>query len=388
MMLAQPAYLWAFLALSIPIAIHLLSRKEGRVIPMGSLRHLHESASQQFRGIKLNELVLLALRLWVLLLFVLLLAGLMLNTGEQKKWLVYDPILIGHQEANTFADSLQAQGYEWHWMATGFPTKDQSPEPLQNYWQVINELKTQRLSEAVVVSASLLKNFNGALQPLPDQISWQTFELPEHRFSTFGVKQSKFNIVRNGISNSSHTRFVTDTVAALPDTLRTWAPIQVAIQADKGFESETRLVEASLTAIKKILPIEMVTTEIAQADWVFWLSGKTIPATQANVIVVKATAGKLLEQVAAKQWRVHDLTMERAIQENFTVQLASLLTTHPETEQVIAANDRRSISSQQLTTSTQARAMGGASEKVSWPLFILFLVSLVAERILAFVRRQ
>jgi len=272
-------------------------------------------------------------------------------------------------------------------MATGFPTKDQSPEALQNYWQVINELKAQRLSEAIVISASLLKNFNGALQPLPHQISWQTFELPEHRFSTFGVKQSKYNIVRKGISNSSHTRFVTDTVAALPDTLRTGAPIQVAIQADKGFESETRLVEASLTAIKKTLPIEMVTTEIAQADWVFWLSGKTIPATQANVIVINATAGKLLEQVAAKQWRVHGLTMERAIQENFTVQLASLLTTHPETERVIAANDRRSISSQQLT-SAQVRAVGGASEKVSGPLFILFLVSLVAERIFAFARRQ
>ncbi|QLH31024.1 MAG: hypothetical protein HWD62_11770 [Cyclobacteriaceae bacterium] len=131
----------------------------------------------------------------------------------------------------------------------------------------------------------------------------------------------------------------------------------------------------------------MVTTEIAQADWVFWLSGKTIPATQANVIVINATAGKLLEQVAAKQWRVHGLTMERAIQENFTVQLASLLTTHPETERVIAANDRRSISSQQLT-SAQVRAVGGASEKVSGPLFILFLVSLVAERIFAFARRQ
>ena len=76
MMLTQSAWLWGLVALALPVAIHLLSRKEGRVVPLGSLRHLRETTSQQFRGIKLNEYLLLALRILLLILFVLLLAGL------------------------------------------------------------------------------------------------------------------------------------------------------------------------------------------------------------------------------------------------------------------------------------------------------------------------
>jgi hypothetical protein len=73
---AQPIFLWALTALAVPIGIHLLSRKEGKVVKMGSLRHLRETSTKQFKGIKLNELLLLALRCLLIILFVSLLAGL------------------------------------------------------------------------------------------------------------------------------------------------------------------------------------------------------------------------------------------------------------------------------------------------------------------------
>jgi hypothetical protein len=47
---AQPIFLWALTALAVPIGIHLLSRKEGKVVKMGSLRHLRETSTQQFKG--------------------------------------------------------------------------------------------------------------------------------------------------------------------------------------------------------------------------------------------------------------------------------------------------------------------------------------------------
>ncbi|MBX2913707.1 MAG: BatA domain-containing protein [Cyclobacteriaceae bacterium] len=385
-MMAQPAYLWALLALTIPVAIHLLSRKEGRVIPVGSLRHLQETASQQFRGIKLNELLLLGLRLWLLLLFVLLLAGFNWNTSNHK-WVVYDPALNNHPEARAFADSLQANGYEWHWFTNGFPQQDQNPEAVQNYWPVINELRTQAVSEAIVVSASLLKNFNGSLQTLPTFITWQTFELPEHKFDVFAVKQNNHNIVRRGTSNSTQTRFVTDTVTTLPDSVFMLAPIRVAINSDSNFESEAQLVAASLKAIQTTVPLEIVSAEVNNADWVIWLSGKTIPDTRANQIAIDNAPGKILEQTAPTKWIIHELTIDRAVQENFTVQLAALLTTHATAERQIALHDRRSIPDL-LTTSNQATVTNKASATMSWPLLIVFILSLLAERIVAFIRKQ
>jgi hypothetical protein len=385
-MMTQPAYLWALLALTIPVAIHLLSRKEGKVIPVGSLRHLQETASQQFRGIKLNELLLLALRLWLLLLFVLLLVGFNWNTNNNK-WVVYDPALNNHPEAMSYADSLQAQGYEWHWLTSGLPRKDQNPEALQNYWPVINEVRTQAVSEVIVVSASLLKNFHGSLQSLPASITWQTFEVPEQKFDVFAVKQSNHNIVRRGISNSTQTRFVTDTVTTLPDSLLTLAPIQVAINNDNNFESEAHLVEASLKAIQITLPLEIVSGEVKDADWIIWLSDKSIPDTRANVITIEATPGKIVEQIAPAKWIIHELTIDRMMQENFTVQLAALLTTHAKTEQQIALNDRRSIPNL-LATNNQAAVANKASSTMSWPLLVVFILSLLAERIVAFIRKQ
>lgn len=385
-MMTQPAYLWALLALTIPAAIHLLSRKEGRVIPVGSLRHLQETASQQFRGIKLNELLLLALRLWLLLLFVLLLAGFNWNTNNNK-WVVYDPALNNHPEARAFADSLLANGYEWHWFTNGLPQKDQNPEVLQNYWPVINELRTQAVSEVIVVSASLLKNFNGSLQTLPTFITWQTFELTEQKFDVFSVKQSNHNIVRRGISNSTQTRFVTDTVTTLLDSLLTMAPIQVAINNDSNFESEAQLVEASLKAIQTTLPLEIVSAEVKDADWLIWLSFKPMPNTRANLIMIDNTPGKLLEQIAPAKWTIHELTIDRAMQENFTVQLAALLTTHEKTERQIALNDRRAMADL-LVTNNQSALTSKASANMNWPLLVVFILSLLAERIVAFIRKQ
>ena len=40
---------------AVPVAIHLLSRKEGKVIKVGSLRHLRETTTRQFRSLKPNE---------------------------------------------------------------------------------------------------------------------------------------------------------------------------------------------------------------------------------------------------------------------------------------------------------------------------------------------
>src|SRR5690349_13991138 len=85
MYFSNPIWLWALTGISIPIAIHLLSRKEGKVIRIGSLRHLQETSTQQFKGIRLNELALLALRCLLIILFVMILSGLSLHWTNSNK---------------------------------------------------------------------------------------------------------------------------------------------------------------------------------------------------------------------------------------------------------------------------------------------------------------
>ena len=86
----NPLFLWALSGLAIPLGIHLLSKKEGKVIRMGSLRHLQETSTQQFRGIRLNEILLLVLRCLLIILFVFILSGLQLNSLKKTKWVVME----------------------------------------------------------------------------------------------------------------------------------------------------------------------------------------------------------------------------------------------------------------------------------------------------------
>src|SRR5437879_5409579 len=121
MMLANPMFLWSLLGLSVPIGIHLLSRKEGKIIRIGSIRHIEETSTQQFKGIRLNELLLLFLRCLMIIIFSLFLSGLQCSSSRQEKWVIVENGLETTPSIKTILDSLKKEGYEQHQLADGFP---------------------------------------------------------------------------------------------------------------------------------------------------------------------------------------------------------------------------------------------------------------------------
>src|SRR5690349_19991703 len=90
MKIADPILLWTLGGLAIPIAIQLLSRKEGRVLKLGSLRHVQGTSTQQFRGIRLNEVPLLVVRCILIGLFCFIVAGLFFAGARETKWVVVE----------------------------------------------------------------------------------------------------------------------------------------------------------------------------------------------------------------------------------------------------------------------------------------------------------
>src|SRR5690242_6992747 len=121
MAFANPIWLWGFSALSIPLAIHLLSRKEGKVIAMASLRHLKDANTQQFKSLKLNEILLLILRSLIIILVVLFLSGLQIQKASDQKWVVIENSLQENAQTKSLVDSLTTQGFEAHLLAKDFP---------------------------------------------------------------------------------------------------------------------------------------------------------------------------------------------------------------------------------------------------------------------------
>lgn len=101
MSLLNPIWFWALGALAIPVTIHLLSRKEGKTIRMGSIRFLTETSTSKFSSIRLNEVALLAIRSLLVLVLVVFLAGLILSTiGSAKStpWVLVETELAENEK--------------------------------------------------------------------------------------------------------------------------------------------------------------------------------------------------------------------------------------------------------------------------------------------------
>jgi hypothetical protein len=392
MQLTQSIWLWSLLALAVPLAIHLLSRKEGRVVPVGSLRHLRETTSQQFRGIKLNELLLLALRALLIILFVLLLAGLFWKNSERQRWVVVDRALMQDTRAMAFADSLLNKGYEWRWLESEFPKRDKTgTTSTKNNWQLIEQLHTQHLQHAVVLSTSLQREFKGEHKPLGSHIDWQVFELPAAKSSVYAVEKAGNGFVRTILSSATRTHFATDTVRVLPDSLPRLKQIRVSVVTDKGFEEEARIILAALKSIASTLPvsIEIKSETQPDADWLIWLSEKKLPQTSSKIISVNPThSNQLFKQHTLNLWQLtKHLTIDVALQNDLTIQLAKLITKDVINPEIISKLDNR-VLPEAFFKKTEMAAASVVDADFNTPLLILFLLTLIAERVVAFVRKQ
>ncbi len=81
----EPLFLWASLAVVIPIAIHFWHQKQGKPLPWAAMQWLTEARQQQSRGLRLDNVLLLILRCLLLVLLAILLAKPLLN------WLAQPP---------------------------------------------------------------------------------------------------------------------------------------------------------------------------------------------------------------------------------------------------------------------------------------------------------
>jgi hypothetical protein len=406
MLFTNPIWLWALVGLSIPIGIHLLSRKEGQIIRIGSLRHLQETNTQQFKGIRLNEIVLLMLRCVMIIVFVLLMSGLSFDrTSEsQSKWILIERGLEKIREVQAQVDTFRANGYEVHWFAEGFPLYADSASvsiPIL-YWKLAEQLQAKKVSDIVVVSKNSMNGFKGMRPQLAGKVRWISVPMGNDDFLLKATVKGDSVIIREGHAQADKTYFTTrnvshdnwDQTANNPDS------IEVVIVSDNTRQYDRQIVETALQTIRMFYPIEMKLTQVtpesfkSAKQWGIWLSDKPVSESiKANVIYLKpGSSQEILVQEKANRWVITKrLNEEVALNESFTVGLASLLLSSKKDWEVADRYDQRMLADE----SSWSNNDGGGMKKSSFSrqsadsyLLALFLITLLVERLLAYYRKQ
>jgi len=339
MQLVNPMFLWALTGLSIPIGIHLLSRKEGQVIRLGSLRHVQETSTQQFRGIRLNEILLLILRCLLIILFTLILCGVHWNNPGKAKWILLEKGLEKQPPMAGLLDSLSDEGYELRLLSENFPLLEDSANQSEvtNYNSLMEDLREKEVSDVIVFAQNRVDKFKGLRLSLPSHVRWISLPSSATDYRLQTVKTSEDSVIlRQGHTSAEATYFTTERMNGtsssnieVPDT------IQVVIASDGKFAYDRKMIKAALGAIEKTFPVELKWMEIKSgdpipvSDWLIWLSDSPAPIDfSSNLLYLKETINsqELFVQTKANQWTISQrLNEDVALQENLTLKLASLL---------------------------------------------------------------
>lgn len=401
----NPIALWALAGLSLPIAIHMLSRKEGKVIRIGSLRHLHETSTRQFKGIRLNEIVLLALRCLLIILFVFLLSGLAFNgfTNSETKWVLVEKGLEHNREVERQLKNFHELGYELHWLSDGFPLLKDSISSTNSiqYRSLAEKLETKQLSEAVVLATNKINNFSGIRTPLPANIRWIGVIDEPVEFTLNVHKLSDSAFIRRGYSNANETYFTTQSVSSssLSETANEQDTLSLTVYYDQEHAYDKKITEAILRSIEIsfALPMKIAFKMDSKflpdhANWVIWLSKDPIPPTETILYIKEASGSPLIIQEQKHKWRItKSLNEEIALQENLSVKIASIIIPSNYYRALALKKDQRMIHDSEAwskQTADKNRITTQSLQSADSYLILLFLITLLIERLLAYNKNQ
>jgi hypothetical protein len=420
MTFAHPIWLWGLTGLLVPIGIHLLSRKEGKVMRIGSIRYLEDSTTKQFRSLRLNEVLLLALRCLAIALLVFFLSGLQFNTpgSHQKKWLVVEAGLENDARFSSLSDSLKKDGYELKQLSKGFPSFDSAKAEQIDYWSAVDLLKRKSLQQVVVLSYNYLSGFKGKRLTLPANIRWITIAPEPIEFPIQAVRLSGDSLsIRKGTSTLHETKFETVKAITSPreyfhidkDSIRISAPdtVSLALAGDEAFAYDQMILTASLEALKESIPTYVQwknykPENISQApktDWIVWLSSEKIPNGMTHrQIILKPDAvesGSLLSRqpgnAGSETWIITKrLNEEIALQEKLPWQLANVILTKPEVDPGLDRRTQPEIAqwSTQTATDGLSAEIPAGQNNPSPLLAFAFMAVLLTERLVAYKRNQ
>ncbi len=380
MVFANPSYLWALLGLLVPLAIHLWSKKEAKTIKIGSIQLLDESNSRQSSSIQLNEWFLLLLRMLIVALLVLLMAGPQWRTKGDKNQVTYlvETSLANEASISAILDSLQDNSPVFlleetfpEWRAD-MDYKNESELP--NYWQLVQKMDSLSSDSIVVFTKALVEGIKSMRPTTQKKIHWvvmgpeETQDQPlmavNHKTgvelitasSSGKVTKIKKEVLDEGFEiNNDSLRLLTEEQQTVP--LKTLDTVQIHLYVAEGFEREEKYIEASFRALSTFLKQEIVVQKEVEpttdrADLNIWLGNGTINDLEGKWLVYQKDplAKQLITSGPRKNlfYLTSRLNPKNTVDQHLPEQLLRVLDPHHDLKELVVKMDVRQLDEMEL----------------------------------------
>lgn len=428
MVFANPSYLWALWGLLVPLAIHLWSKKEAKTIKIGSIQLLDESNSRQSSSIQMNEWLLLLLRMLIVGLVVLLMAGPQWRTYKNKDQVTYlvEPSLADDPTLTKFLDSLDDTSAVLL-LKSGFPEWELDMEELgretPNYWQLVQKMDSLPSDSIVIFAHAYLQGFKSMRPTAHKKIHWVAMEpqnlepkplmafrngqdtellsIAGNGQNTYFKKEalsSGFSLTENGDSLLLDTGIEAITVGFIEVR-----PITVHIFSETRFEAEKKYVEAALKALSSYLDrdierkvfVDNDQPENSRPDLNIWL--RTDPSGSLSGKRLMFRENPLAEQLIAPgeqnglYYLTEKLTTQNTVEEHFAEQLLGLLDVDADLEDLIAESDFRQMDGDELMPNyvepKKKRDRATFQDMSHW-MFLGIAILMLLERLVSYFKKQ
>ena len=444
MFFANPTYLWSLLGVLLPIGIHLWSRRQARTIKVGSIDMLEASDSVRSRAIRPNEWWLLALRVLIVSLLALILAGPRINHAAPREGFVYvvEASLLRDGPPGELME-LSGELPQIRLLEKGLPVWDPDETPPAaagppGYWQLVPELNALNADSVLVFTRGYLSGTRSKRPVSQSRIRWIGIENEDSlvkpllargdaetaELYTIQSQAGKTLFDRRRITTAEGSYSISEGgdsirlrgengISVLP--LQSGKPLQVGLYTGIGMEAGEIYMEAALRAVSKFMQQEIrikkgpaVTDSIAAgSDVLLWLSEAPPPPADGTVLYFRPDSlprGLIEPGLKQGHYRLTArLNYENTIEGHLPEQLIQLLFPQTQWEETIRNADRRQWAAPMLMgnrADEPENSMGreGAdrrdqnrssdSRDLSGNFWLALLGILSAERLLALWRKQ
>ena len=431
----NPIWLYGLLGLSIPLLIHLWSKKEGKTIKVGSIQFFPESETRQSSKLHLNEIFLLILRSLIVALLVMLIAQPILISSKKRDrtTVLIAPNLLQDEQIGAVLDTILSGDYNVKLLTAGLPDYDADQTIHETdgdeYWQLMPEIENLASDEIIVFANNSLASFKGKVPTSSKQLNWYAippknkvfqvlkatvFEGEYHvLLGEFGEMETKVDRLTFTSQNEvDNLQFRSDNGALQLKHIsqENWVTIDeaeltnVSINYDEEFLVDAQLLAAAFRAIHETngIPIQvdlvLISTEESastNAEIQVWLTNKEVVYSNqgktliySNIIYENSLIK--LADLSNQYWLTRRLTVANMTTDDLPEELVQNLFQDDELNEQISALDQRTIAAQMIKPISVAAGTNGAKEQLAIPHYywIIFMSLMAIERFVSSKRKQ